>query len=546
MAKITEIVLFHSNDTGVVPTSSQLVEGEIALNTADKRLFTEDDSATVVELGINPSSLTTGVLSATSVTSTGAVQGTVVTATTNFAGNITGNVTGNSAGTHTGAVTGNVTGNITGTGSSSLTTLATTNLTAGGIAFVTSDGSANQVLGTDGSGSLQWLTTSVYDLASQAEAEAGTVTSGRIFSPLRVKQAIDALATTAGADIASATTIDLTAATGNTVVITGTTTTTALTMDAGQQMILLPSAAWPMTFHATTMNIMGGVSYTCAAGDRVYVTKDLAGVIRVSVFKQDGTAVVTGSVAVGEITGLATGVATFLATSSSANLASAVTDETGSGALVFGTSPTLVTPALGTPASGVATNLTGTAASLTAGTVTTNANLTGHITSTGNATVLGSFTSAQLATALTNETGSGSAVFATSPTLVTPALGTPASGVMTNATGLPLTTGVTGALPFANGGSGAITPLLKGVGYTAVNRDYIIATAGSITITLPTGPSAGDTVTIKDGTGAAATTAFTVGRAGSNIASSASDLTFDKNFAEIVLTYIDGTIGWSV
>lgn len=67
------------------------------------------------------------------------------------------------------------------------------------------------------------------------------------------------------------------------------------------------------------------------------------------------------------ISGLGTGVATFLATPSSANLASAVTDETGSGALVFATSPTLVTPALGTPSSGVLTNCTGTAASLTAG-----------------------------------------------------------------------------------------------------------------------------------------------------------------------------------
>lgn len=63
---------------------------------------------------------------------------------------------------------------------------------------------------------------------------------------------------------------------------------------------------------------------------------------------------------------------------------------------------TFIAPALGTPASGVATNLTGTAASLTAGNVTTNANLTGHVTSTGNAAILGSFTIAQLNTAVSD------------------------------------------------------------------------------------------------------------------------------------------------
>ena len=82
------------------------------------------------------------------------------------------------------------------------------------------------------------------------------------------------------------------------------------------------------------------------------------------------------------VSGLGTGVATFLATPSSANLASAVSDETGSGALVFANSPTLVTPALGTPSSGTVTNLTGTASININGTVGATTPTTGAFTTT--------------------------------------------------------------------------------------------------------------------------------------------------------------------
>ena len=126
------------------------------------------------------------------------------------------------------------------------------------------------------------------------------------------------------------------------------------------------------------------------------------------------------------------GNATTLGSFTSTELRSALTNETGTGVAVFGTSPTLITPVLGTPASGTLTNCTfptlnqattGNADTATLATnVTTNANLTGHITSVGNAAVLGSFTSAQLASALTNETGSGAAVFGTSPTMASPTM----------------------------------------------------------------------------------------------------------------------------
>lgn len=95
------------------------------------------------------------------------------------------------------------------------------------------------------------------------------------------------------------------------------------------------------------------------------------------------------------------GIATFLATPSSVNLAAAMTDETGTGALVFATTPTLTTPILGTPTSGTLTNCTG---------LPIASGVSGL--AAGIATFLATPSSANLRSALTDESGTGAALFA--------------------------------------------------------------------------------------------------------------------------------------
>ena len=116
-----------------------------------------------------------------------------------------------------------------------------------------------------------------------------------------------------------------------------------------------------------------------------------------------------------------------MAATTSLQLKGVLSDETGTGSVVFATSPTLVTPALGTPDSGVLTNTTGLPI----------------------ATGLAVGTSANLAGRINDETGSGALVFGTSPTLVTPVLGTPTSGTLTNCTFPTLNQNTTGTAAIA-------------------------------------------------------------------------------------------------
>jgi len=169
----------------------------------------------------------------------------------------------------------------------------------------------------------------------------------------------------------------------------------------------------------------------------------------------------------------AAGFDTFTVTPSSANLATLVTGETGTGALVFATSPTFVTPALGTPASGVATNLTGLP-------IATGVSGLG----TG------------VATALAVNVGSAGA-----PVVFNGALGTPSSGTVTNLTGTA-SININGTVGATTPTTGAFTTLAASGASTLTGGAILGAPARLKNYTVATLPAGtqGDTAFVTDAT----------------------------------------------
>jgi hypothetical protein len=182
------------------------------------------------------------------------------------------------------------------------------------------------------------------------------------------------------------------------------------------------------------------------------------------------------------ISGLGASVAAFLATPSSANLATAVTGETGSGALVFATSPTLVTPTLTTP--------------------------------TMTAPILGTVTS-----------GNISACTSTSMVMVTPVLG--AASATSIVSGLIANTAVAGTIASA----ATVAPTAP--------VTIISGTAAIVTITAPAPISAtGGTITFIPTGAFTWTTAGNIAVAGTAVVSRALTLTFDATTTKWYPSYV--------
>jgi len=445
----TPIQIYYSTTASAVPTAGNLLPGELALNIADMKLYCENGSG-VVTLLASASGASGDVVGPASATDNAVVR---------FDGT-TGKLVQNSAVTiadTTGDITGGAYNKVTITAPATSATLtiadgktltANSSLTLAGVdAKTLTVNNSLTLAGTDATVMTFPSTSATIARTDAGQTFTGTqvMTSPRIITSVNDTNGNEVFAITATASAVNDFTL-VNAATGNNPQIQASGSDTNIGIN------LVPKGTGTVQANGvplvTTTGTQTLTNKTISGSNNtitnISLTTAVTGTLPVANGGTGQTSYLNGELLIGNTTGNTLTKATL-------TQGTAISITNGSGAITITNSAPMVYPGAGIP------------------------NSTGSAWGTSYST-----------------TGSGTVVaLATSPVFTTPNLGTPSAATWTNATGLPLSTGVTGTLGVSNGGTGQTT-------YT--NGQLLIGNTTGNTLTKAT-LTQGTGVTITNGTG---------------------------------------------